>query len=321
MKAAVYTRYGGPDVIRVADLDKPVPRERQVLIRVRTAAVNPLDWRLMRGAPKVMRLLFGLRTPRILPGRDVAGEVESVGPNVTRFKPGDAVFGACYGAFAEYACAKESSLALKPANVTFEQAAGLPVAGSTALQGLRDYARIEPRQCILVNGAAGGVGSLAVQIARAFGARVTGVCATNKLDFVRSIGAERAIDYTREDFTLDSACYDVIFDCVANRSLSDCARVLKPAETCVIAGAPHAMSSVGLVGYLLAPQIASRRGRKTFRTFVAKMNTGDLEVLARLVESGTVAPIVDRRYALRETAEAVAYVERGHARGKVLVVP
>jgi NADPH:quinone reductase-like Zn-dependent oxidoreductase len=321
MKAAAYTSYGAPDTIRIEELAKPAPNAQQVLIRVRAAGVNPLDWRLARGKPYLLRLLFGLRKPRFGPGRDVAGEVESIGAEVTRFKPGDAVFGACYGAFAEYACAKESSLALKPQRVTFEQAASLPVAGSTALQGLRDCVNVRAGQRVLVNGAAGGVGTLAVQLARSFGAHVTGVCSTRNVELVRSIGAQRVIDYTSQDFTRDTTRYDVIYDCVANRALRDCARVLTPQGTCVIAGAPHAMSTAGLLWYPIAPRIASLRGPQKFRTFLAKMRSDDLGLLAELVESGTLTPVIDRCLPLAETAEAIAYVERGHAKGKVVIIP
>lgn len=321
MKAAVYTGYGSSDVIRIENIARPVPGPHEVLIRVRAAALNPLDWRLMRGRPPAVRLLFGLRKPRLRPGRDVAGTVEAIGADVSAFKPGDAVFGPCFGALAEYACAKESKLALKPDAVTFEQAAALPVAGSTALQALRDYGLIARGQNVLVNGAAGGIGTFAVQIAKSLGARVTGVCSTGNLELVRAIGADRAVDYTREDFTRETQSYDLICDCVGNRPLSQLARALQPNGVCVIAGAPHEMTTAGLVAYLILPRLASRRNGRRFRTFIARLSTDDLAALARLVSRGTIVPVIDRRYPLEETASAIAYLEAGHARGKVLILP
>ena len=229
MKAIVYHNYGSPDVLRLEEIEKPVPNDNQVLVRVRAASVNPLDWHYMEGTPYFVRLLTGLRKPKDTRlGVDVAGQVEAVGRNVTQFKPGDEVFGACRGAFAEYACTSESALVMKPDNVTFEQAASVPVAALTALQGLRDKGQIQPGQKVLINGAAGGVGTFAVQIAKSFGADVTGVCSTRNVDMVRSIGADRVIDYTREDFTKSGQRYDLIFDCVGNHSLSACRRVLNP---------------------------------------------------------------------------------------------
>src|SRR5262249_40382873 len=213
MKAAVYRRYGPPEVIQIEDVERPVPKDNEVLIKVRAASVNPLDCGLMKGKPHSFRILFGLRKPRLTrPGVDVAGQVESCGRNVAQFKPGDEVFGSCRGAFAEYVCTSESKLATKPDNVTFEQAASVPVAGFTALQGLRDKGHIQPGQKVLINGAAGGVGTFAVQIAKSFGAEVTGVCSTRNSEMVRSIGADRVVDYSQEDFTESGYCYDLIFD-------------------------------------------------------------------------------------------------------------
>ncbi len=232
MKAAVYTRYGPPDVVQITEVEKPVPKEDEVLLQVRAASVNPLDWRLMRGVPPIFRMLFRLRAPSSTQpgrlGRDVAGRVESVGRKVTQFKAGDEVFGVCPGAFAEYASASEAKLAMKPAIVTFEQAASVPVAGLTTLQGLRDKGHIQPGQKVLINGAAGGVGTFAVQIAKSFGAEVTGVCSTRNVDMVRSTGADRVMDYTREDFTKSGQRYDLILDCVGNHSLAACRRALSP---------------------------------------------------------------------------------------------
>ena len=237
MKAAVYRRYGSPDVVRIEDVGKPVPKDNEVLIEVRAASVNPLDWHTMRGTPYFIRMMTGLRRPKIARlGVDVAGQVEAVGSNVTRFKPGDPVFGACSGAFAEYVCTRESALAAKPDNVTFEQAAAVPVAALTALQSLRDKGKIQPGQKVLINGAAGGVGTFAVQIARSFGADVTGVCSTRNVDMVRSIGADRAVDYTQEDFTRSGQRYDLILDLVGNHSLLACRRALNPKGTYVAAG-------------------------------------------------------------------------------------
>jgi NADPH:quinone reductase-like Zn-dependent oxidoreductase len=237
MKAAVYTGYGPPEVVHIVDLEKPVPKDNEVSIRVRAASVNPMDWHFMQGKPYVGRLAFGLRKPKdARVGRDVAGEVEAVGCNVTEFKPGDGVFGACRGAFAEYACASDSRLAMKPENVTFEQAAAVPVAALTALQGLRDKGKMQPGQKVLINGAAGGVGTFAVQIAKSLGGNVTGVVSTRNLEMVRSIGADLVVDYTREDFTRGGQRYDLVFDLIGNHSLSACRRVLSPNGTYIAAG-------------------------------------------------------------------------------------
>src|SRR5262252_994617 len=250
MKAIVYQHFGSPDILECRQFEKPVPGHDEVLIKVRAASINPLDWKLMKGGPLIMRLLLGLGKPKLKrPGVDVAGEVEAVGKNVTQFKPGDPVFGTCYGAFAEYATSKSvtgmrSALVVKPDNVTFEQAASAPVAGLTALQGLRDKARIEAGQKVLVNGAAGGVGTFAVQIAKSFGANVTGVCSTRNVDLVRSIGADRAIDYTREDFTAGAERYDLLFDCVTNHSFAACRRVLAQPATHVIVGGSAGFASI-----------------------------------------------------------------------------
>src|SRR5437588_3333411 len=252
MKAAIYTSYGPPEVVRVAEVEKPVPKDDEVLIKVRAASINPLDWRLMKGEPRVIRIMAKLlKMGGGRPGVDVAGEVEAVGPNVKQFKPGDAVFGGCRGALAEYAIARESGIAMKPDSVTFEQAASVNVAGLTALQGLRDKGKIQRGSKVLINGAAGGVGTFAVQIAKWLGAEVTGVCSTRNVDMVRSIGADEAIDYTQHDFTTSNQRYDVILDCVGNHSFSECRRVLNPEGRFVMIGAPHDVSLMGL----LAPMI------------------------------------------------------------------
>jgi NADPH:quinone reductase-like Zn-dependent oxidoreductase len=323
MKAIVYYDYGSPDVLKCEEIEKPTPGDDEVLIKVRAAAVNPLDWRLMRGVPPIFRILLGLRKPKVRrpnrTGRDVAGQVEAVGRNVTQFKPSDEVFGACRGAFAEYACAPESALVLKPHNVTFDQAASVPVAAITALQGLRDKGQIQPGQRVLINGAAGGVGTFAVQIAKSFGAEVTGVCSTRNVDMVRSIGADRVIDYTQEDFTKMSQQYDLIFDLMANHSLSACRRVLNPKGIYIRAGAGTRSSMIGLVASLIIALVLSRLASQKFVTFVAKVRKEDLTIISELMKDGKVTPVIDMRYRLSEVPEAIRYLEQGHARGKVVI--
>ena len=322
MKAIVYHNYGSPDVLKYEEIEKPTAGDDEVLIKVRTASVNPLDWRLMRGGPYIFRLLSGvytsvLRKPKATrAGRDVAGQVEAVGRNVKRFKPGDEVFGACRGAFAEYACASELSLVIKPDNVTFEQAAAVPIAGLTALQGLRDKGQIRSGQKVLINGAAGGVGTFAVQIAKSFGADVTGVCSTGKVEMVRAIGADHVIDYIQEDFTKGTRRYDLIFDCIGNHSLSACRRVLNPGGACVMVGGKNVW--VVLARVVAAP-VLSRFLRQKFVLFIARLNKEDLTILSELMKAGKVTPVIDKRYRLSEAAEAVRYLEEGHARGKVVI--
>lgn len=318
MKSAVYTGYGGPEVLQVRDVEQPIPSDDGVLIRVRAAAVNAFDWRVMRGSPSILRLMCGLSKPKIRPGRDVAGEVEAVGKNVTRFARGDAVFGTCLGAFAQYACAKESRIAIKPRNVTFEQAACIPFAASIALQGLRKGG-IASGLSVLVNGASGGVGTFAVQIAKTCGAEVTAVCGTRNVEMVRSIGADRVFDYTLEDFTQGSQRYDLIFDGVANHALSAYRCVLKPGGTCVTVGAPGRITSLGMLGLISKPVFASLVPGGKFVALSARFREDDLETIRRLTESGKLTPVIDRRYALDDVAQAVAYLEKGHARGKVAI--
>jgi NADPH:quinone reductase-like Zn-dependent oxidoreductase len=322
MKAAVYTRHGPPDVAQITDVEKPIPKDNEVLIKVRAASLNPLDWRLMRGMPHIFRLLFRLPKPTIgQPGRlgyDVAGQVEAVGRSVIQFKPGDEVFGGCPGALAEYACASAMKLVIKPDNVTFEQAASVPVAALTALQGLRDKGQIRPGQKVLINGAAGGVGTFAVQIAKAFGAEVTGVCSTRNVEMVRSIGADRVIDYTQEDFTKSGQRYDLLLDNVGNLSLAACRRVLNPKGICAIAGAPKEAAGFFLSRTLAAP-VLSLFVSQRFVMFIAKLNKEDLTTMCGLMNSGKVTPIIDRRYRLSEAREAIRYLEEGHARGKVVI--
>ncbi len=321
MKAIVYHNYGSPDVLECVEIEKPTAGNNEVLIRVRAASVNPLDWHFMRGSPYLVRLMAGLRKPKIPRlGVDVAGEVEAVGGNVTQFKPGDEVFGGCRGAFAEYACAAERALVMKPDNLTFEEAASVNIAAITALQALRDHGRIQSGQKVLINGAAGGVGTFAVQIARSFGADVTGVCSTRNVDMVRSIGANRAIDYTQEDFTKSGDRYDLILDSIGNHSLSACRRVLKPKGSCVMVGGPDG----GLLGPLIGmvkPLLLSRFVSQSFVMMLAKPSKEDLNILRELMETGKVKPVIDRRYSLSEVPEAIRYLEKGHAQGKVVITP
>lgn len=319
MKAVVCRVYGPPDVLTCEAVDRPVPADDEVLIRVRAAAVNPLD-KTYRGTPYVFRPLFGLRKPRSTrPGRDVAGQVEAVGRSVTRFKPGDEVFGVCLGAFAEYACAAESRLARKPAGVSFEEAAATPIAGLTALQGLRDRGEVRPGHAVLINGAAGGVGTFAVQIARSLGAAVTGVCSTRNVDLVRSLGADRVIDYTREDFTRGAERYDLIFDCVANRSLFALRRLLEPQGSYLAVGVPAHGRWIGPLGRLLRTFAFSRLVSRRFKMFLAKVRSEDLTALAELMEAGKVKPVIEQRYTLEQVPEALAHLEEGHTRGKLVI--
>lgn len=318
MKAIVYHRDGSREVLRCEEIVKPSAGDGEVLIKVRAASVNPLDYHLL-GSPFLRRMLFARTKLRITrPGRDVAGEVEAVGRNVTRFKPGDAVFGWAGGAFAEYTCTSESALALKPDNVTFEQAASAPVAAITALQGLRDKGKIQPGQKVLINGASGGVGTFAVQLAKSFGADVTGVCCTRNVETVRSIGAHQVIDYTREDFTRGGRRYDLILDCYATRSLSECRRALNPKGRYVGVGGPVG-SMLGLLSGQLNQLILSRFVGQKFVSFMARLNQADLTVIGGLMNDLKVAPVIARRYGLTETPEAIRHLEEGHPRGKVVI--
>ncbi|HXT72818.1 MAG TPA: NAD(P)-dependent alcohol dehydrogenase [Candidatus Angelobacter sp.] len=318
MKAAIYTKYGPPgDVVQIADVEKPVPKDNEALIKVRAASINPLDWRFMRGKPVLGRLLFGLRKPKITRlGVDVAGQVEAVGRNVTQFKPGDEVFGVCRGAFAEYACAAEEKLERKPANISFEDAAAVPVAALTALQGLRDKGRIQAGHKVVVDGASGGVGTFSVQIAKSLGAEVTAVCSTRNVETARSIGADHVIDYTREDFTKSGQRYDLIMGANAYHSIFDYRRALTQDGIYVIVGGGLARI---LQTMLLSP-LLSRIGNKKIRFFVANINKKDLVLLRDLLEAGKVVPVIDRRYPLSGVAEALLYAGDGHARGKVVIM-
>jgi NADPH:quinone reductase-like Zn-dependent oxidoreductase len=316
MKAIVYHNYGSPDVLQCEDIEKPTAGDDEVLLKVRAASVNPVD-RAFRGRPYLIRIMTGLRKPKDARlGRDVAGQVEAVGRNITQFKPGDEVFGTCRGACAEYVCAAESALVMKPDNVTFEQAAAVPIAALTALQALRDKGQIRAGQKVLINGAAGGVGTFAVQIAKSFGADVTGVCSTRNLDMVRSIGADQVIDYTREDFTKGAQRYDLIFDCVSNHSLSACRRVLNPNGKFVIVGASKVRTSLS---HALKGLVLSRFVSQTFVIFIARLRKDDLTILGDLMEAGKVTPVIDRTYPLSEVPDAFRYLEAGHARGKIVI--
>ncbi len=317
MKAIVYHNYGSPDVLQCEEIEKPTLTDDEVLIKVRAASVNALDWRMMRGKPLFARLLMGgLRKPKITrPGVDLAGQVEAVGRNVTQFKPGDAVFGVCQGAFAEYVCAIEDKLALKPANISFEDAAAVPVAAITALQGLRDKGLIQRGQKVLVDGASGGVGTFAIQIAKSFGAEVTAVCSTRNVDTARSIGADHVMDYTREDFTQSGQRYDLIIAANAYHSIFDYRRALGQNGTYVMAGGGWAQI---LQAMLLGP-LLSLIGSRKMCFFIAKINQKDLVLLKDLLEAGKLVPVIDRRYPLSDVAGAIRYLEEGHARGKVVI--
>jgi NADPH:quinone reductase-like Zn-dependent oxidoreductase len=317
MKAIVYIEYGSADVLHFTEVPKPVPADNEVLIKVRAAALNALDWRMMNGKPVLIRpMIGGLRKPKITrPGHDVSGQVEAIGKNVTQFKPGDEVFGACAGSCAEYACAKEDKVAPKPANVSFEDAAAVPVAGLTALQALRDQGHVQRGHRVLVDGASGGVGTYAIQVAKAFGAEVTAACSTNKMETAQSIGADHVIDYTRDDFAQKGKLYDVIVGANAHHSLYDYRRSLSPNGIYVMAGGgvPQMLQSL-----LLGP-LVSKVGKKKLRFIMAQVTRTDLDYLASLLAAGTIVSVIDRRYPLRDTAEAVRYLEEGHARGKIVI--
>ena len=320
MKAIVYHEYGSPEVLELQELDKPVVKDDEVLVGVHAAAVGPHDWHFLRGTPYLVRIVAGLLKPRrTVLGRDVAGRVEAVGRNVTQFQPGDGVFGEInFGGFAEYVSVSEDSLALKPANLTFEQAAAVSVSAITALQGLRDKGQIQPGHLVLINGAAGGVGTFAVQIAKSFGAEVTGVCSTRNVDMVRSIGADDVMDYTQEDFIQSAKRYDLILDMVGNRSLRDCRRVLSPKGVYVSVGAQMG-DWIGPLTHVFKVFLASLFGGQKMVAWVAKQTQSDLAVLQKLLEAGKVTPVIDRTYPLSEVPEAIRYLEEGHARGKVVI--
>jgi len=320
MKAIVYTEYGPPDVLKLEAVEKPTPGDDEILIKVHAAAVNAADWHLLRGDPFLLRLTTGLLKPKnkIL-GADVAGRVEAVGKNVKQFQPGDEVFGdlsaSGWGGFAEYVCTRENALVLKPARVTFEEAAAVPMAAVTALQGLRDKGQIQPGQKVLINGASGGVGTFAVQIAKSFGAEVTAVCSTGKMDMVRSIGADQVIDYTEEDFTQNGQRYDLILAANGYHPLSDYKRALSPEGIYVMIGGSMAQIFQAM---LLGPWM-TMTGSQKMGNLLAKPNNQDLLFMGELLEAGKVVPVIDRCYPLSEVADALRYVEEGHARGKVII--
>jgi len=321
MKAITRDRYGSADVLELSEIDRPEPGDDEVLVRVHAAGVDPSVWHLMTGLPYLVRLMgYGLRRPKTrVPGMDVAGRVEAVGANVTTLRPGDEVFGACRGSYAEYACAPADRLAPKPANLSFEQAAAVPVSALTALQGLRDRGEIRAGQKVLIIGAAGGVGTFAVQLAKAFGAEVTGVCSTTKLDLVRSIGADEAIDYTREDFADQGPRWDVILDTAGNRSLSHLRRALAPRGTLVMVGGEGGGKwfggTEGLIGVLVLSPFVGHR----LRPMMARIDQKDLLLLKELIEAGKVTPVIDRTYPLSDVPEAIRHLEKGHSRGKAVI--
>ena len=320
MRAIVYRRYGSPDVLEVEEIPKPAPADDEVLIRVHAASVNPYDWHFMRGEPYPLRLMAGVprpKNPRL--GADVAGEVEAVGKNIRGLKPGDAVFGTCHGSLAEYACGTEPKLAIKPEKVTFEEAASVGIAAITALQGLRDKGRVRAGHKVLVNGAAGGVGTFAVQLAKSFGAEVTGVCSTKNVEMVRSIGADHVVDYTQQDFTKGGEHYEILLDCVGNRSLSAYGRVMSANGIHVAAGGKAGRWMVGVLLSMITSRVRSALGSKKFLSLLANINAQDLAIMGELVASGKVKPVIDRRYGLSEVPEAIRYLEEGHARGKVVI--
>ncbi|MDX6408633.1 MAG: hypothetical protein QOE13_1704 [Gaiellaceae bacterium] len=311
--------YGSPDVLGLEETEKPALTDDGVLVRVRAASVNPADWYLLRGRPQIARIQLGLRKPKSSAlGVDFAGTVEAVGKDITQFRPGDEVFGGRSGALAEYVCVRKA-VAKKPTNLTFEQAAAVPVAALTALQGLRDKGRIRPGQQVLINGASGGVGTFAVQIAKVLGAEVTGVCSTGNVDLARSLGADHVIDYTKEDFTRSDRRYDLILDIAGSRSWSECKRVLNPDAILVIVGGPKASHLLGPLSRMARLRLAAMRSSQKAVFFVTKMNKPDLELLQELLEAGKLTPVIDRRYELGETAAAFRYLEEGHARGKIVV--
>ncbi|WP_158854537.1 NAD(P)-dependent alcohol dehydrogenase [Saccharothrix deserti] len=329
MKAIVQDRYGSSEMLRLEEVDRPTPADDEVLVRVHAAAVNASDWHIMRGDPRLARVAmpaaFGWSGPkRRIRGRDFAGRVEAVGRRVARFQPGDEVFGDlgfADGAFAEYVCVPDEAVERKPAGLTFEQAAAIPLAGNTALMGVRDLGRVRPGQRILVNGASGGVGTFAVQIAKSFGAEVTAVCSARNAELVRSIGADHVVDYSKEDFAANGQRYDVVFDLVANRSLTDLRRALTPTGTLVLSGGgvSDGGSLVGPMGITIKAQLMSRFVRHRLLTLNVTTSRANLATLGELAASGAVVPVIDRTYPLSEAPEAIRYLELDHARAKVVV--
>jgi len=320
MKAMVQDRYGSAEVLQLREIDTPEIGDHGVLVHVRAAGVNPADWAVMSGLPYIARPVYGLRKPKNpVRGTDVAGQVEAVGPSVTRFRPGDEVFGWCVGAYAEYASVSEDALALKPANLTFEQAASVPMAGLVALQALRDQGNVQAGQSVLINGAAGGIGTFAVQIAKSLGADVTGVCSTGNVDLVRSIGADHVIDYKQKDFTQGAQRFDFILDNVANHSLSDLRGALTPTGTLVPNGGGFDNRWFASGGRVIRVHALNRFVSHKLRPFLVSFNLEDLVALKELIETGKLTPVIDRTYQLTETPQAIAHVGKGHASGKVAI--
>jgi len=330
MKAIVRDTYGSEEILELREVDKPEVTDDGVLVRVRAASVNRGDWYSLTGTPYVARMQLGLLKPKTNRlGVDFAGTVEAVGRDVTQFRPGDEVFGGrSSGAFAEYVCVRVAAplrrfqsfiVAPKPANLTFEQAAAVPVAALTALQGLRDKGQIQLGKQVLINGASGGVGTFAVQIAKALGAEVTAVCSTRNVELVRSLGADQVIDYTREDFTRSDQRYDLMLDVAGSRSWSECRRILNPQATLVIVGAPKGNAVIGPLSHIVKVRLAALRSSQKVVFFVAKFNKPDMEVLRELLEAGKVTPVIDRRYELSEIADALRYMGEGHAQGKIVI--
>jgi NADPH:quinone reductase-like Zn-dependent oxidoreductase len=323
MKTIVQDEYGSPDVLKLRDIGKPETEDNEVLVHVHAAGVNPGDWAIMSGLPYIARPVYGLRKPKnAVRGTDVAGTVEAVGTGVRRLQPGDEVFGLCSGlggAFAEYASVSEDALALKPTNLSFEQAAAVPMAGLVALQALRDHGGVRAGQKVLINGASGGIGTFAVQIAKALGTEVTGVCSTRNVDLVRSIGADHVIDYTWEDFTQKDQRYDFILDNVANHSLSDLRRALTPTGTLVPNGGGFDNHWFASGGRVISAHVLNRFVSHRLRPFVVSPKFEDLLVLKEMIETGKMTPVIDRTYPLSETSQAIGHVGEGHAQGKVTI--
>lgn len=322
MQAVVQDEYGTADVLTYREIDRPDIGEDEVLVRVRAAGVNPADWAVMGGLPYVARPVYGLTKPKSrVRGTDVAGEITAVGASVTRLQVGDEVFGSAVGSYAEYAVATEGGVTLKPANLTFEQASAVPMAALVALQAVRDHGKVATGQQVLINGASGGVGTFAVQIAKSLGAEVTGVCSTGNVALVQSLGADHVIDYTHEDFIRGETRYDFILDNVANRSLSDLRGVLAPSGTLVPNGGGFENRWFAGGGRVIAAHALSRFSQQTLRPFLVSYKPDDLAVLKEMIEAGAITPVIDRAFSLRETADAMRYVGEGHVRGKVVIVP
>jgi NADPH:quinone reductase-like Zn-dependent oxidoreductase len=324
MKAIVYHKYGSPDVLELAEVAKPTPKDDEVLLKVHAASVNPADWHILRGTPYIARMQFGLRKPkdRVL-GCDMAGHIEAVGNNVTMLQPGDEVFGSPFmhgfGAFAEWVCVSEDLLTSKPTTLSFEQAAAVPLAASTALQGLRDHGRIEPGHKVLIIGASGGVGTFAVQIAKSFDAEVSGVCSTRNVEMVRALGADHVIEYTVENFTRSGQKYDLIFQLAGTLSPSECRRALTSNGTLLISSGESEGRWIGPVDRVIKALVLSPFVSQKMASFTVKPNREDLQLLKQFIEAGKLTPVIDRTYPLAEVPDAIGYLEEGHARGKVVI--